>query len=143
MGHYGRFSGVKGTLGRIHPKSMTGYVNALKLRFEYKNANDEADADLEKVWYEGCIRDMSAKIQMFNDTVMVTSAASKKLILERMPQIIVEQMHMVDLTGKTNQDIIAIISNEGRTAEKCESATNNLGLKATLKSYDKKYPKLE
>jgi hypothetical protein len=49
---------LKGTLTGMHPKSMTGHVNELKRRFEDKDAKDEADADLEKVQYEGCIRDM-------------------------------------------------------------------------------------
>lgn len=40
---------LKGTLSRVHPKSMTGYVNALKLRCENRDAKDEAYADLEKV----------------------------------------------------------------------------------------------
>jgi len=38
--------------------SMTGYVQALKLRFEDKEAKDEAYASLERVKYDGCIRDM-------------------------------------------------------------------------------------
>jgi hypothetical protein len=61
---------------------MTGYVNALKLRFEDKDAKDAAYADMEKVRYEGCIRDMFTKIQTFNDKAMVTRAALKKMILE-------------------------------------------------------------
>jgi len=40
---------IKGTLTGLHLKSMTGYVNALKLRFEDKDATDEAYTDLEKV----------------------------------------------------------------------------------------------
>jgi len=134
---------LKETLAGIHPKSMTGYVNALKLWFEDKDAKNEAYADLEKVRYEGCIREMCTKIQTVNDKAMVTGAALKKMILERLPQKIIEQMHTVDLTGKTDQEIIAIITNAGGTVEKWEAARKNLGLKATLKSYDKKYPKLE
>jgi hypothetical protein len=33
---------------------------------------------------------------------MVSGAALKKLILERLPQKIIDQMHTVDLTGKTD-----------------------------------------
>jgi hypothetical protein len=44
---------IKGTLSGAHPKSLTGYVNALKLRFEDKDAKDEAYAVLETVRYEG------------------------------------------------------------------------------------------
>jgi len=66
---------IKGTLAGLHPKSMTGYFNALKLRFEDRDARDEADAGLEGVRYEGCIRDMFTKIQTFNDMAMVTGTA--------------------------------------------------------------------
>jgi len=52
-------------------------------------------------------------------------------------------MHTVDLTGKTDQEIITIITNAGWTAKKWEAARKNLDLKASLKTYDKKHPKLE
>jgi hypothetical protein len=134
---------IKGTLSGAHPKSMTRYINALKLWFEDKDAKDEAFADLEKVRYEGCIRDMFTRIQTFKDKAMVTGAALKKMILQRLPQKILEQMHTVDLTGKTDQEIIMIITNAGRTAEKWEAARKNLGLKASFKTFDRKHPKLE
>jgi len=76
---------LKGTLNGTHPKAMTGSVNALKLRIEDKDAKDEAFASLEEVRYEGCIRDMFAKIQTFNDNAMDSGAALQKLILERLP----------------------------------------------------------
>jgi len=123
---------VKGTLNGTHPKSMTGYVNAVKLRFEDKDAKDEAFAELEKVRYEGCIRDMFTKIQTFNDKAMVSGAALKKLILERLPQKILEQMHVVNLTGKTDNEIITIITNAGRTAEKWKAARKTFGSKSIL-----------
>jgi hypothetical protein len=94
---------LKETLNGPHPKSMTGYINAFKLRFEDRNAKNEAYADLEKVRYEGCIRDMFTKIQTVNDKAMVTGAALKKIIIERLPQKIIEQMHTLDLTRKTDQ----------------------------------------
>jgi hypothetical protein len=97
---------------------MTGYVNALKLRFEDKDAKDEAYADLEKVHYEGCICDMFTRIQTSNDKAVVTGAALKKMILGRLPQNILEQIDVVDLTGKTDQEITTISNNAGRTAEK-------------------------
>jgi hypothetical protein len=59
--------------------------------------------------------------------------ALKKMIPERLPQKIIAKMHTVDLTGKTNQEIITIISNAGQTVEKWEAARKNLGLKATFK----------
>jgi len=134
---------LKGTLAGVHLKSMTGYVNALKLRFENRDAKDEPYADSEKVRYEGCIRDMFTQIQTYNNRAMVTGAALKKLILQWLPQKIIEQMHTVDPMGKTDLEIITIITNAERTAEKWEAARKNLGLKATLKSYNKKFPKPE
>jgi len=134
---------LKGTLNGTHPKSITGYVNALKLRFEDKDAKDEAYAELEEVRYEGCIRDMFTRIQTLNDKAMVSRAALKKLILERLPQKILEQMHVVDLTGKTDNEIITIITNAGRTAEKWEAARKNLGLKASFRKFKSKSSKYE
>jgi len=133
----------KGTLSGAHPKSMTGYVNALKLRFEDKDAQDEAYADMEEVRYEGCIHDMFTKIQTFNHKAKVSGAALKKIILQRLPQKIIEQMHTVDLTGKTDQELNAIITSAGRTAEKWEAARKNLGIKASMKTYEKMHHKLE
>ena len=127
---------LKGTLAGTHPKSMTGYVNALTLRFEDKDAKDEAYAELEQVRYDGCIRDMFTRIQTHNNKAMVTGAALKKLILERLPAKILEQMHTVDLTGKTDQEIMAIITSAGRTAEKWEAARKNLSLKAQFRAKD-------
>jgi hypothetical protein len=95
MQHHGILNGLKGTLTGLHPKSMTGYVNALKLRFEDSDATYQAYADLEGVRYERCIRDMFTTIQTFHDEAMVTGAALKNLILERLPQKIIEQMHIV------------------------------------------------
>jgi len=126
-----------GTLNGTHPKLMTGYISALKLRFEDWDAKDEAYANLEEVRYEGCIRDMFTKIQMYNNKAWVTGAALKKLSLERLPQKILEQMHTVDLTGKTDQDIITIIMNAGRMAEKWDAARKNLGLNVLLRSQQK------
>jgi len=127
---------LKGMLAGTHPKSMTGYINTLTLRFEDKDAKDEAYAELEQVRYEGCIRDMFTRIQTHNDKAMVIGAALKKLILERLPAKILEQMHTVDLTGKTDQEIMSIITSAGRTAEKWEAARKNLGLKAQFRAKD-------
>jgi hypothetical protein len=129
---------IMGALSGAHPKSITGYVNPLKLRFEDKDARDEAYADVEKLRYEGCIRDMFTKIQTFNDEAMVTGASLKNMILERLPQTILERMHTVDFTGKADQEMISIITNARRTAEKWEAARKNLGLKTSLKTYEKK-----
>jgi hypothetical protein len=134
---------LNGTLAGTHLKSMTGYVNALKLRFQDQGTKDEAYEDLEKVQYKGCIREMFTQIPTFNNKAMVSRAALKKLILERRPQKIIEQMHTVDLTGKTDQEILTIISNAAQTAEKWEAARKILGLKASLKLYDRKFSKNE
>jgi hypothetical protein len=134
---------TKGTLSGAHPKSKISYVNALKLRFQDRDARDEADEDMEKVRYEGCIRYMFTKIQTFNDKAMVTGAALKMMILQRLPQKIDEQMNTVDLPGKTDQEIITIITNAGRIAEKWEAARKNLGLESSLRNYEKKHHKLE
>jgi len=128
---------LKGTLNGTHPKSMTGYVNALKLRFEDRDAKDEVYASLDELRYEGCIRDMFTKIQTYNDKAMVSGAALNTLILVRLPQKILEQMHVVDPTGKTDNEIITIITNAGRTAEKWEAARKNLGLKASFRTSGK------
>jgi hypothetical protein len=77
---------------------------------------------------------MFTQIQTHNDKALVTGAALKKLILERLPQKILEQMHTVDLTGKTDQQIISIITSAGRTAEKWYAARNNLGVKAQFRA---------
>jgi hypothetical protein len=41
-------------------------------------------------------------------------------------------MHTVDLTGTTDDEIITIITNAGRTAEKWDEAKKNLGLRRTI-----------
>jgi len=71
---------------------------------------------------------MFAKIQMNNDTSQLTGAGLKKLILDRLPAKVLEQMHTVDLTGKTDQEMIETISKAGRTAEKWEEAKMNLSM---------------
>jgi len=71
---------------------------------------------------------MFTQIQTHNDKALVTGVALKKLILERLPQKILEQMYTVDLTGKTDQEIISIITKAGLTAEKVDAARKNVGL---------------
>jgi len=124
----------RNALAGKHPRSWTTYQNDIKLRFEHKEARDVAYAKMEKIRYKGCIRDMFTRIQTFNDRAQLTGAALKKLILERLPLKILEQMHTVDLTGKTDQEMIDIITNAGKTAEKWEEAKENL----LIKSYDSK-----
>jgi hypothetical protein len=68
---------MKGTVSGNHPKSIPGYIHVLKVGFQDKDAKDEASADLEKVQYDGCIRDMFTQIQMYNDKAMVSGTALK------------------------------------------------------------------
>lgn len=116
---------------------MTGYIHAVNLRFEDQDAKKEPYADLEKGRYERCIQDMFTKIQMNNDKALVTGAAPKRLILEQLAQKILEQMHTVDFTGKTDQEIITISMNAGRTAEKWNAARNILSDNISLRSNGK------
>jgi len=104
---------LKGTLNGTHPKSLMGYVQALKVRFEDQEAKDEAYANLEKVKYDGCIRDMFTQIQTYNDKAQVSGAALKKLILDQLPHKILEQMHTVELTGRTDNKISDTITKAG------------------------------
>jgi len=117
-----------------YPRSWTTYQNDIKLRFENKEARDVAYSKMGKIRYKGCIRDMFTRIQTFNDKAQITGAALKKFILERLPAKILDQMHVVDLTGKTDQEMIDIITNAGKTAERWEEARDNL----LIKSYDTK-----
>jgi len=41
-------------------------------------------------------------------------------------------MHTIDLTRKTDDELITMITNAGRTAEKWDEARKNLGLKKTI-----------
>jgi hypothetical protein len=43
----------------------------------------------------------------------------------RLPYEFLEQMHTVDLTGQTDDEIITIITNAGRTVEKWVAARSN------------------
>jgi len=105
-------------LAGTFPRSWTLYQNDLALRFEDKEAHDEAFADLEKVQSNGDIRDMFTEIQMYNDKAQLKGAGLKKLILNRLPVKILEQMNTVNLTGRTDQEMIDTINKAGRTAEK-------------------------
>ena len=80
---------------------------------------------------------MFTKIQMFNDKAQLTGAGLKKLILDRLPEKVLGQMHVVDLTGKTDQEMIQIITKAGRTAEKWEEARKNLGVRTPRTKEDR------
>jgi len=80
---------------------------------------------------------MLTRIQTFNDKPRLTGAVLKKFILERLTMKILDQMHVVDLTGKTDQEMIDIITNAGKTADKWDEAKENV----VLKTYDTKEQK--
>jgi len=120
---------------------MMGYIQELKFRIEDKDAKDEAYAELDKVKYNGCIRDMLTQIQMHNDKALVSSAAFKKIILDRLLHKILEQMHTVDLMETTDDGIISIVISAGRTAEQWDVARRNLGLKKPILEVHKEFTK--
>jgi hypothetical protein len=98
----------------------------MKLRFEDKKAKDVAYSKMGKIRYKGCIRDMFTPIQTLNDKAQFTGVALKKSILKRLPNKILDQMHVVDQTGKSDQQMIEIITNVGKTAERWKEAKQNL-----------------
>ena len=51
----------------------------------------------------------------------------KKIFLDWLPHKILEQMHTVDLICNTDDEIIRIITNDGRTADKWDEAKMNVG----------------
>ena len=53
---------------------------------------------------------MLTQIQMYNDKALVTGAALKKTILDGRLRNILEQMHTVDLSGKSDNEIFSIIT---------------------------------
>jgi len=73
---------VESTISGKKPKSISGYVQTLKLLFEDRDDKDEASAALEKVQYDGCIRDMFTQIKMPNDRALVSVAALQTIILD-------------------------------------------------------------
>jgi hypothetical protein len=81
---------------------------------------------------------MFTQIQTYNDKAQVTGPAFKKLILDRLPTKILEQMHTVDLTGRTNEEIVDVITKAGKTAEKWEAARKNLALRSLGSKRDHK-----
>jgi len=85
--------------------------------------------ELEKVKDDCCLLDMFIQIQMHHHRALDTAAASKKHVLDRLPDKSLEQMHTIDLTGKSNLEIIDIITRAGRTSEKWDEAKKSLGLK--------------
>jgi hypothetical protein len=52
---------------------------------------------------------MFSQIQMHNDKALVTRVSLEKLILGRLPHKVFERMHTVNLSGRTDDEIIKII----------------------------------
>jgi len=123
---------LKGTLNGIYPNLMTGYTQALKLRFKDIEAKDEAYANLDEVRYDGCIWDMLNQIQKHNNDAQVSGEVLKKLILDWLPKKFLERMHMVDLTGRSDNNIIHTITKAGRTAAKWDVAKKNSILRKSV-----------
>jgi len=65
---------------------------------------------------------MFTTIQILHDMAQLTAAGLQNLILYPLPGEVLSQMHSVNLTGKSNQEMIDIIINTGRTAEKWDEA---------------------
>jgi len=78
-----------------------------------------------QIWKKSCTKAAYKiclpKSKTFNDKAKVTCAAVKKMILQRFPQKILNEMHTVDLTAKTDQEITTIFTNAWRTTEKWEA----------------------
>lgn len=106
-----------GTPIGTNPKSIMRNIPALKLHFKDTAARDETYVVKEKFKYNRCICNMVTQIQMLNDEVQVTRAAIQKLILDRLPHQMLEQMNTINLSGKTYNAIINIVTNARRTAE--------------------------
>jgi hypothetical protein len=75
---------------------------------------------------------MFSPIQIHHDRALVSRAALKMIILDRLPHKILEQMHTLDLTGKSDAKMIDIIWQAGRSAEKWFQAKRDLGHKKSI-----------
>jgi len=82
---------------------------------------------------------MLTQIQMHNNRALDTGAEFKKIISERLPHGILKQMHTIDLSGKTNTEIVEIITRAGRMVKQWNTAPQSLGLKASLREKTDKY----
>jgi hypothetical protein len=69
---------------------------------------------------------MFTQIQVHNDKAKVSSAALKKIILDHLPSKILDLMHTTNLNGKTDHELINIITKAGRTAEQWEDTGKSL-----------------
>ena len=77
---------------------------------------------------------------MHNDRALVSGAAGKKINLDPLPYKILEQVHTVNSTGKKDDEIITIIPNAGRTAEKWDESRKNQGLMKPISEVRKEVP---
>jgi hypothetical protein len=84
---------------------------------------------------------MFTQIQVDNHRALVSGATLKKIIMDRLPDKFLKQMHTVDLTGKRGEEIITIITNVGRAAEKCDQVRRTLGLRKPISKVRKEVRK--
>jgi hypothetical protein len=103
-----------------HPRSWTPCQKDIELRYDDTEARGMACTKMEQVRYKGDIGDIFSRIQTYNDKAQLTRAALKKLIQELLPIKILDQMHMLNLTGKSDQEMIDIITNAEKTAKQWE-----------------------
>jgi len=104
------------------PEWFQGHGRYIKLIWyqgsRINQARDALYAEFEKIQYQGDTRNMFKTIQMHNDKAQLTGGGLSKLILDRLPERILGQMHTVDLTGNWDKEMIEIISKARRTAER-------------------------
>jgi hypothetical protein len=75
---------------------------------------------------------MFTQKQMHNDMALVSGATLKQIILDRLPHKIFKQMHTVDFTRQTDDEIITIFTHTGRTAENWDEAKRKLGQRKSI-----------
>jgi len=123
---------LKSPFSGKRPKSLTGYVQALNVWIENQEAQDDAYASLETAQYDGRITGIITQISMQNDNAMVSGVALKKLILDRLPHKILDQMPTINLTRRSNHVIIDVIIKAGQTAVNFSKEEKNLSLRKSV-----------
>jgi len=72
------------------------------------------------------MKDMFPKIEMYNGKTQLTGAALKKFNFNTLPIKGLDQIHMKELTGQSDQEMINFVSKGGRTAETWDQARNTV-----------------
>jgi hypothetical protein len=99
---------IKGQLNSTHRKLLTGNENRLTLQFAVRERGYKRYANLKNVKYEGCIGNLFTQIQIHQHKALVVNIALTNLVWKRSPHHILKQMHMLDWTGRGDDDIICI-----------------------------------